>query len=53
MILKGATPEEAAEYLNKVVSDDMELGGNEASYQASTRTAEAISTYLLGNRPNP
>jgi len=53
MILNGAAPEEVAAYLDKVVSDDMELGGNEPSSHASSRTAEALSAYLLGNEPNP
>ncbi|MDQ0422547.1 hypothetical protein J2045_003595 [Peteryoungia aggregata LMG 23059] len=52
MILRGATLEEAARYLDTIVSDHMELGVSEASRHASLRTAEAISAYVLDNGLN-
>lgn len=53
ILLKGATIGEASAYLDKVVSDDMELGESEASRRASLRTAEAISAYMTASASNP
>lgn len=51
MILKGATVEVVAAYLDEIVSDYMALGPvSEVRHQASLRTVEAISFHMLDKR---